>query len=77
MLLYFQKVGINYKLNKKYLDRLSYNIFEIVLTYFIDNNISYIDSNSMLISDFYMSSKDFENKYGISYQDLISREKRM
>lgn len=49
----------------------------MVLTYFIDNNISYIDSNDMLISDFYMSNKDFENKYGISYQDLISREKRM
>ena len=64
-------------MNKKYLDRLSYNIFEIVFTYFIDNNISYIDSNGMLISDFYMSNKDFENKYGISYQDLISREKRM
>ncbi len=45
--------------------------------YFIDNNIRYIDSNGMLISDFYMSSKDFENKYGISYQDLISKEKRM
>ena len=69
--------GINYKLNKKYLDRLSYSIFKIVLTYFIYNNIRYIDSNGMLISDFYMSSKDCENKYGISYQDLISKEKRM
>ncbi len=31
----------------------------------------------MLISDFYMSSKDFEIKYGISYQELIIKEKRM
>ena len=67
--------NINYKKNKKYVDKLSFIIFNALLKYFVDNNINYIDSEGLLISDFYMSSKDFEMKYGISVINLISNQK--
>ena len=68
------KYNINYKKNKKYIDKIPYKIFETILTYFIDKNISYIDDNGMLVSDFYMSNIDFENKYGIGYIELINNK---
>ena len=69
--------NIDYKLNKKYIDRIPYRIFKSILMYLIDNNINYIDSEGLLISDFYMSSIDFSNKYGISIQELLNKEKRI
>ncbi len=71
------KYNINYKKNKKFIDKIPYKIFETILMYFIDNNISYIDNEGMLVSDFYMSNIDFENKYGIGYIELINKGKRL
>jgi hypothetical protein len=68
--------NINYKKNKKFVDKLSSSIFSALLKYFSDNNIPYVDSNGLLISDIFMSSKDFETKYGISIIELVSKEKR-
>ena len=68
--------NIDYKKNKKYIDRIPCSLFKSMLNYFIDNNISYVDDKGILISDFYMSSKDFESKYGISIIELLNRERR-
>ena len=46
-----------------------------IIKYFIDNNIPYVDNNGMLVSDIFMSSKDFEAKHGISIIELISNQK--
>ncbi len=71
------KYNINYKKNKKFIDKIPYKIFETILMYFIDKEISYIDNEGMLVSDFYMSNIDFENKYGIGYIELINKGKRL
>ena len=71
------KYNINYKKNKKYIDKLPYKIFESILVYFIDNNIPYMNNDGLLVNDFYMSNKDFETKYGIGYIDLINKGKRL
>ena len=71
------RYNIDYKKNKKYVDKIPYKVFEVILNYFIDNNISYIDNKDMLVCDFYMSNIDFKNKYGIGYIDLLNREKRI
>lgn len=71
------RYNIDYKQNKKYIEKIPYKVFEVILNYFIDNNISYIDNKGMLVSDFYMSNIDFKNKYGIGYIDLSNREKRI
>ncbi len=69
--------SIDYKKNKKYLDRLSSSIFEAILIFFNkEKPIPYIDEKGLLISDFYMSSKDFKEAHGKSFEDLLSNQKR-
>ena len=69
--------SIDYKKNKKYLDRLSYSIFEAILIFFNkEKPIPIIDEKGLLISDFYMSSKDFKEAHGKSFEDLLSNQKR-
>ena len=70
--------GIDYKKNKKYLDKLSSSIFEAILKFFKEEKqISYIDENGSLISDFYMSNADFKEAHGKSFEDLLNNQKRM
>ena len=69
--------GIDYKKNKKYVNKLSYSIFESILKFFKEEKqIPYIDEKGLLISDFYMSNADFKEKYGKSFEDLLSNQKR-
>lgn len=71
-----KKYSIDYSINQNSLAHLDADIFEHEIIYFIEHNIPYIDSNGMLISDFYMSSKDFETKYNVSIQELVNNKKK-
>ena len=68
--------SINYDINKSSLLSIDCDIFEQRLRFLTESNIPYIDNEGLLISDIFMSSKDFENKYGISIKELIGKDKK-
>ena len=65
--------SINYMLNKSILEHISIQELQSKIEFLRAYNIPYLDKFGKLIDIFSMSSKDMQDKYNISLEEIINK----